>query len=308
MVLGFVAVAAMGAACSGENRRTESRDSVAAKRTPRTTGPPSIGRPEAIWDTAAGNMFAIPGESPGEAVIIDPSFGAGQTLDSGSVDMARFAHRDLDVLTGRDSAQTARITQVFRDTMSACASWPRARLQFPGSVPQSWSIGFPRGRAAALPFDSLPTMARADSSRLTIAIALVASRLEGDTVPAFRGRPYIVRQVNRFRLPDGTLAVLADINRAVTQEANPLQEELLLLLEADRAGPGSPLRVAYSERQVGYEEALAAVELTSAVKLTDGTVLLILRREVGDGYRYEALERIVSRRWILRWRSAYAGC
>jgi hypothetical protein len=35
---------------------------------------------------------------------------------------------------------------------------------------------------------------------------------------------------------------------------------------------------------------------------------VLLRREVGDGFRLVLLEREQPGAWRLRWRSAYAGC
>jgi hypothetical protein len=118
----------------------------------------------------------------------------------------------------------------------------------------------------------------------------------------------VVRQANRFTLDDATLVVLAEVSRTVNQEANPLQEELVMILEVSAGKTDNQLPVAYSERSVGLEEALESLELIAVLQLHNGTWAMLVRRDIGDGFTYELFERHEPQHWTLRWRSAHAGC
>jgi hypothetical protein len=252
----------------------------------------------------------VAGETPAQAFLVYPEYTAPDRLDTLHVDSASAVGLELELFADADSALRVRVAGIEPDTASGCVSWPAARLARPDgkALERRWIVGFPPGRVIVAPYDSLPALPRADSTRLTIAVARAASKVEGDTAAAFRGRPFIVRQASRFRLDDGREAVLAEVARVVTQEANPLQEQLLLVLEADTAGGRAALAAVFAQRQIGLEEALESVELTSVLRFRDGTWSLLLHREFGEGSRFELLERAGQGRWTVRWRSAYAGC
>jgi hypothetical protein len=301
-------MAATAFACSTE-RPERRNDTVQPKATPPAEPHTTGGTLAAVWDTAAGSFFAVPGAMPAQANLIYPAYIFDQHLDTLHIDSAAVINLGLDLLSDTDSVRQVRIASVLADTAEECSGWPSATLVQADHLPvtQPWQVAFPRGRVVTVPFDSLPGLATSDSSRLTIAVTRAASRIAGDTAAAFRGRPYVVRQANRFRNDDGRYVVLAEVVRVVTQEANPLQEQLLLVLEEQSGKPGS-LTVAYSERRIGLEENLESVDLTSVLRFRSGTWALLVRREVGDGARFVLFERRSPDRWILRWRSAYAGC
>jgi hypothetical protein len=162
-------------------------------------------------------------------------------------------------------------------------------------------VAFPEGRVEVIPFDSLPALTAADSAARVTAVARGASLAPADTAVAFHGRPFIVRQAHRFTI-DSVQATLAEVVRMVPQEANPLQEQLVLLM---RTGASEPV---FSQREVGLEEALTSMELLAVVRLRQsGTVALLLRREQEGGYRLQWIELAPSG-WRLRWQSALDGC
>ena len=296
-------------ACTAEQPGGRKDTAIPVESLPDSSRPP-VNRLAVVWDTAAGDYFAVAGETPGDAFLIYPGYTSADRLDTLRVDSTAVRGLELELLGAADSALRARVSGFEPDTVSDCSSWPAARVTLSdGQSPaRPWSIAFPPGRVTPAPFDSLPALSRADSTRLTIAVARAASKVEGDTAAAFRGRPFVVRQANRFRLDDGREAVLAEVVRVVTQEANPLQEQLLLILEADTASQRATLTPAFAHREIGLEEALASIELTGVLRLRDGTWTLLLHRELGEGSRFELLERARPGRWTLRWRSAYAGC
>jgi hypothetical protein len=296
-------------ACSTEQPSGRKDTVVPADSLPRGTPPPAD-LLAAVWDTAAGTYFAVSGETPAQAFLVYPGFTAPQRLDTLHVDSASVHGLELELFAEADSGARVRVAGLEPDTVSDCVSWPAMRVVLVDGQPPArrWTVGFPPGRVTVTPFDSLPALSRSDSTRLTIAVARAASKVEGDTAVAFRGRPFVVRQANRFRIDPGREGILAEVVRVVTQEANPLQEQLLLILEADSAGIRSALAPAFARRQIGLEEALESVELTAVVRFRNGTWSVLLHRELGEGSRFELLTRERPGRWILRWRSAYAGC
>ncbi len=264
----------------------------------------------AVWDTIGGPFFAIAGDNPAMAYLVNPVYSSPAHLDTLHFEPGEIIDAELDLLLRGDSVRGARIVAVHADTMAGCATWPIAELRRSDTQPlvHPWSIAFPHGRATALPFDSLPALSGADSLDLTIALARAASIADVDTASVFRGRSYIVRQANQFRMADGETGVLAEVARVVNQEANPLQEQLVLVLESRPDDPKHALTVSYAERSVGYEEKLESLELLGVVRFHNGVMALLLRREIGDGFRLELLEREAPLHWLRRWRSAYAGC
>jgi hypothetical protein len=301
-------IAAFLSGCSGEKPAAGNDTAVSLPSPPRGAHAP-LAALASVWDTAAGQVFLLPGPNLDEGYLVDPLYVTPQRLDTMRVDSARVIGTDLDFITGEDSVLRGRIVSLRPDTAAAtCAMWPLVTIEQDSHEPlrQPWQVGFPHGRVRSVSFDSLPGMTRADSARLTIAVARVASRAEGDTVAAFRGRPYVVRQANLIRLDDRRRVVVAEVLRAVNQEANPLQEQLLLILEADSVDGG--FQIGFQERQVALEEALQSIDLSAVLQLPTGTWALLVRREVGDGLRIVLFERPAAGRWIVRWRSAYAGC
>ena len=295
-------------ACSTEQPRGR-KDTVAPTESlPRTPMPPAD-HLAAVWDTTLGSYFAVAGGTASTALLVYPEYASSQRLDTLRIDSASVVGLQLDLL-GADSVLSARVAGLEADTVSDCASWPTVRVVLGDRqlLAQPWTVGVPPHRAATVAFDSLVGLPSRDSTRLTISVARAASKALGDTAAAFRGRPFVVRQANRFRLDDGQDAVLAEVVRVVTQEANPLQEQLLLVLESDSGSARPVYTLAYSARQIGLEEAIESIELVSVLRLRDGTWGLLLHREVGEGSRFELLERERPGAWRLRWRSAYAGC
>jgi hypothetical protein len=216
----------------------------------------------------------------------------------------------LDVLAPGSAPTRARIDSVLTDSTGRCAPWPAVHLVGVDAQPvnAAWQVAFPPGRVTALPVDSLPALSHADSTRLTIRVAHLASTAPGDTATVFRGRPYVVRQAHRFQLTDGRQVVVAEVARVVNQEANPLQEELVLIAETDVAAPTAGLSLAFADRQIGLEEVVESFDLLAALQMRNGVSAVLVRREIGDGFRLVLIEREGPGKWRLRWRSAYASC
>lgn len=270
-----------------------------------TDGTPAV----SLWNMEAGRYFAVASTAPEQGQFVDPFYSVQQDLDTLRVDTARAGGLEFDLFSGGDPPQPARVVRIGPDSTSNCTLWPVVHLA-PGSSATPlpvWRVAFPRGRVESLAFDSLSVLSAPDSARITIEIARAASRIEGDTASAFRGRPYVVRQANRFSLSDGNEVVLTEVARLVNQEANPLNEQLLLILE--RATGSALFRPTYHVRTIGLEEDLESMELLAVLRVVrTGGFALLLRREGEDGSALTLMERRRDGVWKQSWRSAYAGC
>jgi hypothetical protein len=256
--------------------------------------------------------MVVMGATPQDAMIVPPDFGStsdeNQHFETRTLEGA-----DLDLFASGRLVGTARISRLA-DTAHPtpdCKALPRAQLvpSTTGTPLPLWSIGFVHARVSAIAIDSIESMSRADSARLVIEIARLASALPDDSAEAFRGLPFVVRTLRRFQPVPGVEALVADVVRKVNQEANPRQEQLFLIAERDSANPGVPPRIAYVDRASGLEEALDAIEVLGAVSLgRDRRATIIISRESQDGTSYALLERSGAVRWRVRWTSAPAGC
>ena len=105
--------------------------------------------------------------------------------------------------------------------------------------------------------------------------------------------------------------LVANVIRRINQEANPREEQLLLVAErgAPAPRPGEGYALAYHERVSGHEEAIETTDILAAVMLgASGPPAIVLIRDYGDGTAYALLARRPSGEWRISWTSAYAGC
>jgi hypothetical protein len=270
--------------------------------------PPEEGAPRArgsAWNAAAGSLFAV--HSTGTtAWLVNPAFGDTQALDTLTVAAWNAEGAELAMLDGAQVVGIGRVTGFRYD--STCAGWPTASLSATATpaTPASWRVAFPDARVEGVAFDSLPALTPADSAVRARDGALAASRLPDDTIAAFRGRPFNVRQANRFSIGTDTLVTMYEVVRLVAQEANPLQEQILILTEE---GASRPLEDVFHEREVGAEESMGSIELLAVLRLrSTGRVAILVRRERESGFLLEWIERSSRGKWVVRWRSAVDSC
>ncbi len=259
-----------------------------------------------------GAGIALPGTASDQTLLVDPVYTASATLDTIPPENAVMQRSRFDLLLGGTRVAEMLIERPAPVPAAGCSGWPVMQYQTigaAGGVPVRWNLGLPAGQVDAISFDSLTDLSSPDSLNLTIAIARAASSLDDDTASAFQGRPFIVRQAVRFPLAPGHDGVLAEVVRTVNQEANPLQEQLVLMVDGSWRSPDSTMRVTYRVRTAGLEETIPSVEFLAVVRSRRRQVLAIfLRREDANGWVLEMLERIASGHWVLRWRSAPSDC
>lgn len=266
---------------------------------------------QASWDSAAGPIFLVVGANAQQAAVIVPAVDSGASLDTVSFRAEHWQSLEFDLLAAGRSLGVAAIGgAIALDVPDDCSAWPVVRLRGTGDTVTTrvWSVAFGRHRFAPLAVDSLNGLARADSLRLTVAVARLASGAPGDTVDALRGIPFVVKRAYLSTLPNRVGIVIAEVERSLNQEASPVHEHLFLIAERDSTVDAG-YHLAYGERTSGREEMLEATELLALGTSRGRTQpVLLVARYLGDGVVYSLIERTDARRWRLRWSSPYAGC
>jgi hypothetical protein len=286
--------------CSGD--RTPGNDTALPAGSP----PNDVSRPPpaATWNRAAGTTFAVRTGSGATAWLVNPDFNDAQALDTLTAASWNVEGTSLTLMDGDRVLGAARVTGLKYD--STCAGWPTASMITDLSVSSTWRVAFPPGSVEGTTFDSLPVLAAIDSASRARAGALAASRLPDDTTAAFRGRPFIVRQASRFAMGVDTVGTMYEVVRLVAQEANPLQEQILIITEATGSGEAA---IVFHRREIGVEESMGSIELVGVLRVRSGArPALLLRRERESGFILEWIERSPQGTWRVRWRSATDHC
>ncbi|MGH7615837.1 MAG: hypothetical protein ACREPM_01265 [Gemmatimonadaceae bacterium] len=248
------------------------------------------------WDDAAGRVLLVAASVPGQAYVVTPDSATA------AAQIAALPHPASVTLFGRGgTVQTADLSAVSDTTTCAVGVLHAA------PPPRPWSVGFVGGVVAPLALDSTEAIGTSDSSALVVAITRLASALPNDTAGRFAGLPFVVRSLWRFTIPNGTVVVVASINRQINQEATPLQEHTLII--GERATNDTAFTMAYSERSYGEEETIESRDVLSGVLIGGNRVAsLFVVRDYGDATAYSLIERGDDGRWRRRWTSARRHC
>jgi hypothetical protein len=286
-------------ACTGDRAPSNDTTVVEDSLPDDSTRPPRA----STWNRAAGDVFAVRSSNGVQAWLINPLYNASQALDTLTLASWDADGVSLAMFDGAQVIGIGRVTGFRYD--STCAGWPTATLATDVSAALPWRVAFPDRTVEGIPFDSLPVLSSTDSAARARAGALAASRLPDDTITAFRGRPFTVRQASRFAIGD-TNVTLFEVVRLVAQEANPLQEQLLILSEE---APGRDTTGVFHEREVGVEESTGSIELLGILRVRrTGRIALLIRRDRESGFVLEWIERTPRGAWVVRWRSAADTC
>ena len=234
---------------------------------------------------------------------MNPAYGDAQALDTLTAESWNVEGLPLSMIDGAFVVGTGRISGIHYD--STCAGWPTASMNAEPAA-STWRVAFPEGMVDGLPLDSLPILTSADSAARARAGALAASRLPDDTSAAFRGRPFTVRQANQFLIGVDKLITMFEVVRLVAQEANPQQEQLLILTVEER---GREPVIVFHAREVGEEEKMGSIELLAVLRIRSTLrPALLVRRDRESGFTLEWIEQTAQGTWVVRWRSATDGC
>ena len=132
------------------------------------------------------------------------------------------------------------------------------------------------------------------------------------SLPKHRGWPRRSRPTRRrhFKASDSrrTTSAASKPHR-VNQEADPQEEQTLLIAERDSGVTTGRYQLAYAERAFGKEEQVSSSELVAAVRVgSNGPPWLVVARDGEEGLAYALLERTGPRQWRVRWTSGLAKC
>lgn len=185
-----------------------------------------------------------------------------------------------------------------------CAARATARAR---GAPRGWSVALSPTRASALPLDSLPAMAPADSAALTDAVRTLLSTRHSASDTTFRGIPYVV--THGYRLSTATADLLVAIaRRGIPSEADPREETVFVVAERRADTPGA-YRIAFEQDATGTGDQMQVTDLLAALLLRDRSrPVLVISRQGEIGAAVTLLERSGAGRWRARWTRSYTEC
>jgi hypothetical protein len=257
------------------------------------------------WNPTAGPVLLVSGPSPDEAIVFLAPSGDDSTLaiDTGAVDQGAVT------LLGRDGARaTATLELPAGNDNPACRVWPLRNVRTTGKA-GTWTVGFVSENVAAVPLDSVEGLSARDSMALVAEASRLASAVTANTGPAFQGLRFTAHDIRRFEAAPGVQAIAAQLSRRVNQEADPQEEQTLLVAERDSGVTSGPYQLAYADRAFGKEDEVRTSEVVAAVRIgANGPPSLVVAREGNDGLAYALLERSSNHQWKVRWTSALAKC
>jgi hypothetical protein len=256
------------------------------------------------WNPIAGPVLLVAGASPDEAIVFfGASNGTAAAVDTGAVDQA------TATLFGRDSSRfTATLELPAGNDNAECRVWPLRNLHATAGV-GAWSVGFLSANVKAIPLDSVDALPARDSMALAAEASRLASAVTANTSPSFQGLRFTAQNIRRFEAAPGVQALAAQLIRRVNQEADPQEEQTLVIAERDSGVTTGRYQLAYAERSFGREEDVVSSELVAAVRLgQNGTPSLVIARDSDAGLAYALIERTGPRQWVARWTSGLAKC
>lgn len=255
------------------------------------------------WSSAMGPALFVQGENRKEAIVLLPAEGDS----SGEARLVSLASASTDLaLFGRGGARmTAKLGAPPNNADAECRLWPLRSVE--GESTEAWAVGFASGQVVPLPLDSVEVLSSRDSLALAAEASRLASAVTTTTPPSFQGLRFAAHDIRRFEATPGVQAIVAHLIRKVNQEANPQEEQTLLIAERDSGVATGPYRLVYAERTHGLEETTTTPEVVAAVRIA-GRPMLIVARDGDEGVSYAFLERSGARQWRIRWTSALTRC
>ena len=303
-LVGVPAVCTLIAATGCDRKAPDARIDTTTQRT--TTVPDSTSPPAASsgWNKAAGPVLLVQGETRDEAIVLLPEEGDSAT----SASVGTLAKDGARVsLFGRGGARLAgELGAAPSNADPECRLWPLRAVHGDGTA-DAWAVGFVGGQTAPLALDSVIVLSVRDSTALVAETSRLASLVTALTDASFQGLRFTAHDIRRFEAAPGVQAIVAHLVRKVNQEANPQEEQTLLIAERDSGLTTGPYQLVYAERVHGLEEQSTMPEVIAGVRIA-GRPTLIVARDSDAGVAYAMLERTGPRRWRIRWTSGMTRC
>ncbi len=269
------------------------------------------------WEWDAGPFLILPTVDGGTSAgsLLRPGV-TGQQLGDTSGIGAATGNGTVELFARSGLVGSARLSVEPGQPMdSSCAVWPVARLAVePGAgagaaaagLPHAWTAAFPEGRVTAIPLDSIEGMSVRDSARLAANLTRLASALPENGGDSFTGLPFVVLRAYRSHEP-GHEFVVATLIRRINQEDSPLEERLVMVVDAATADVRK-WRVGWFERASGTEDELLVAEPLLAFRAKGSEEIRVLfGRDDGFSLSAAVLARNKSG-WSLQWESPASGC
>lgn len=256
------------------------------------------------WNDAAGPVLLVQGETRDEAIVLLPEDGDSAATAS----VGALGNEGASIsLFGRGGARLAgQLGAAPSNPDPECLVWPLRAVHGDGSA-DAWAVGFIGGQTAPLALDSVNVLSVRDSTALVAEASRLASLVTAMTDASFQGLRFTAHDIRRFEVAPGVQAIVAHLVRKINQEANPQEEQTLLVAERDSGVTAGPYQLVYAERVHGLEEQSTMPEVIAGVRIA-GRPTLIIARDSDAGVAYAMLERTTPRRWRIRWTSGLTRC
>jgi hypothetical protein len=256
------------------------------------------------WIRSAGPALFVQGETRNEAIVLLPT----EDDTVAATRLRVLGNQGAEVtLFGRGGARlTAQLGAPPQAFDAECRVWPLRGIRGEGTD-NTWAVGFIVGQTAPLALDSVDVLSSRDSLALAAEASRLASMVTAMTAPSFQGLRFTAHDIRRFEALPGVQAIVAHLVRKVNQEANPQEEQTLLIAERDSGVMTGPYQLVYAERTHGLEETTTMPEVIAGVRIA-GRPMLVVARDGAEGVAYALLERTGPRQWRIRWTSGLTRC
>jgi hypothetical protein len=301
-VSGFFLVLAAATGC--ERKAPIARTDTTVQKTDSVADSASAPTTNSGWNDAAGPVLLVQGETRDEAIVLLSDEGDSAAEAHVSALGAQGANVSL---FGRGGAHlVGQLGPPPPAPDRECRLWPLRGVHGEGTA-DAWAVGFIGGETSSLPLDSVNALSLRDSTALVAEVSRLASLVTVITDPSFQGLRFTAHDIRRFDVSPGVQAIVAHLVRKVNQEANPQEEQTLLIAERDSGVTSGPYHLVYAERVHGLEEQSMMPEVIAGVRIA-GRPTLIVARDSEAGVAYAMLERTSSKRWRVRWTSGMTRC
>jgi hypothetical protein len=257
------------------------------------------------WNVNAGPVMLLSAGNGSDSVSIVLPEATDSTIEL-IEDVAPVTGFVFDLFNRGGKVDSTRVLpqKIGTDSTRECSAWPVGRTQ---SAHSDWRVGFVRGNVSAIALDSIGSLPSADSAMLAASLAQTAATLPVSSDPTFRRLPFRVQFAYTFRL-DSVEVVVADVVRALNEEANPRIEHLLLVGERP-IGTKGKYAVGYFSRIAGAEETMQATEVLAAVRIgVSKSPAIVVGVDSEEGVQLGLIERNGPGQWRPTWKSAYTTC
>lgn len=282
--LGPVLLLAFGIACSSPDDARGPDSAFAEADTSGKSSPPA-----SLWAPELGPVLLVPADADSLALVL-PALPDSSTAAPASVTL----------LNAAGSSMRVRAERVSSDSLQ-CGNLQIVHLT--GGTLPGWTVGLQDATTAPIVMDSIQSLGRGDSARVSAALVRIASGIPARADSAegrFNALPFTVTRARMLRI-DSRDVVIAHLLRRVPQESAPLEEHTFLIVERAAQSPDSAYRLAYQRQSSGTEETAEYFDVLTVARGSGGSTLLLFSIDRASGTTYVLLSRSASGAWRSVW-------